>query len=115
MDKEYKFYGRVCWVLFILIILCILGNIIMVYIFKDIQIAKFGAGLWAIMGLFHCVINVRLLFKIKKILSSKDTLSDSDIQKFKDEHKATVISFILYIISIPCVMAVLFHVKGATT
>ena len=112
MAKENKSYFMTNYILlFILVILFVIGNISIVYFSKDTPLPIFFVCIYILFGVFHCVRNVKSLIDLKKVLFSKDVLIDPIISELKDKHKAAVLSFIIYIISLPCIIAVLLYVK----
>ena len=116
MDKENKFHFMTNYILlFILIILFALGSFSVIYFSKDTPIPIFFICIYILFGVFHCVENLKLLVDIRKISSSKDTLIDSIVSELKSKHKAAILLFIVYLISLPCIIAVLLYVKGAIT
>ena len=115
MNKKYKFYFKIYNILLlILIIAFFVGIIFIFYLLKDIPMAIFFASIYIIIGLFNCVRNVRLLIDLRKTLYSKETIDDQALSKLKSEFKAIVLPFIVYLISIPFVIAVLLSHLAAT-
>ena len=112
MNKEIKPYLKIYIAWFpILIVLFISGSIAMIYLSKDTPIPILFICFYILLGMFSCIKNVKLLTDIRKILSSKDTLADSTLSELKNEHKTEILSFVVYIISLPCSIAVILYLK----
>jgi len=127
LDKEYKSYANICWILwFIFITAFVTGNIFKIYLLKDIPFDIFMFGLFIIVGVFYSVSHMRLLNYLKKnhyekwkeltttlyfgsgstngmrvmdFLDSKETLDDSIVSKLKSECKKIILLSIVHAIS----------------
>ena len=107
MDK--KKYWILCLVLIIFIILFILGSIYIIYLLKDRQEILIFSCIYIFIGVFHCVRNVKLLINLREVLNSEETSDNPKLLRLKKEYKGIILPFVIYIISIPFVIAVLHN------
>ena len=97
MFYSYYFYDSICSRSFYMIYLIkYKRDVIFVFIIFYIGI-----------GVFHCIRNVKLLINLREVLNSAETSDDPKLLRLKNEYKSIVLPFVIYIISIPFVIAVL--------
>ena len=119
MDNKYKSYVKIYWIacliLIFFIIAVILGNTYIIYLLKDMPniIIYFSVFMifYISLGVFRCFKGVKLLINIKKFLNSKEVLEEEDISRLKIECKQVGFLLIVYLISIPSIIAALIFFK----
>jgi len=126
MNKEYKSYSKIYWILwFILIMLFFLGKIFKIYLLKDIPFfGYFFVITFSFIMIIGLVSNGKLLnylkknhyekweelttiqylgsglsngFRLRKFLKSKETLNDPIVEKLKNECKSVLLLTITHI------------------